>query len=122
MAGQVAEQLRSFNTQLQQTRQMVGATVYGSKSHGVKSLLSHSEFIFCIQQSKAQRSQVTCLLSHSKRKSRVWSFLLHKYDLQIGFGCKSQGCKSQREDAPTDSLGDARVSLEELSLSDPRCV
>lgn len=46
MAGQVADQLRSFNTQLQQTRQMVGATEYGSKSHGLQNSSSNSEFTF----------------------------------------------------------------------------
>lgn len=35
-AGQVAEQLRGFNTQLQQTRQMVGATEYRTRVTGRK--------------------------------------------------------------------------------------
>lgn len=96
MAGRVAEQLRNFNTQLQQTRQMVGATEYGEQESWVAKFLEQFRIhVFYIQESKAQRPQVTCLMSHSKCKSRIWSFLLHKYDLQMEFGCKFQGCKSQ---------------------------
>lgn len=62
MAGQVAEQLRSFNTQLQQTRQMVGASGHGGKSHRAQSPLSNPEFMFYSQGSIAQRSQLICLM------------------------------------------------------------
>lgn len=56
MAGQVAEQLRGFNSQLQQTRQMVGTTKDGSKRQRGWSPLGNSEFTLDSQENKAQRS------------------------------------------------------------------
>lgn len=44
MAGQVAEKLRGFNSQLQQTRQMVGTTKNGSKRQRVWSPSGNLEF------------------------------------------------------------------------------
>ena len=62
-AGQVAEQLRGFNVQLQQTRQMVGAPEVGWAHLGEAE---GTELLFCRQEAKALRYQVTPWRPHSK--------------------------------------------------------
>lgn len=106
MAGQVAEQLRGFNSQLQQTRQMVGTTKYGSKRQRVQSPLNNSEFTFYSQENKVQRSQVICLMPHSKCKvefgADILSFLLKSY---INIICKLGWLQVPRERMPHRFLG-----------------
>lgn len=76
----------------------------GARVTGCKNPLSNSEFTSYIQESEAQRSQETRLKSHSKCKSRIWSFLLHKYDSQMEFGLSPKAA-SPKERMPHRFLG-----------------
>lgn len=112
MAGQVAEQLRGFNSQLQQTRLMVSPLKYGSKSHRVRRHLNNSELTFYTQEGEAQRTSRGVSAASQQVSGGIWNVslglslkVLCKYHWQMGL------IPSTKKRVPLRFLGEPKKLL-----------